>query len=40
MVYYDMKRHRLYGFEKSETKNKMYDAVLLSDNGAFIRIPF
>jgi len=38
MVYYDMKTHRLIGFESS--KNKMYNAILLSNTGKFIKIPF
>ena len=29
MVYYDMNNHRLLGFEASENKNKMYNAILL-----------
>jgi len=40
MVYYDMKTHKLFGFQKSETKNKMYDAILISDDGDFIGVPF
>jgi len=40
MVYYDMKTHRLLGFEKSQTKNKMYDAVLMSNDEKLFYIPF
>ena len=40
MVYYDMKTHKLIGFAKSETKNKMYDAILIFDDGNFINVPF
>jgi len=40
MVYYEMKNHRLLGFEASETKNKMYDAILISNTGQLIKVPF
>jgi len=40
MVYYNMNDYRLIGFEASENKNKMCNAVLLSNNGKVIRIPF
>jgi len=40
MSYYDMKNHKLLGFVRSETKNKMYDAILLSNDGDLINIPF
>jgi len=40
MVYYDMKNHRLLGFEASKTKNKMYDAILISNTGQLIKVPF
>ena len=35
-----MKNYQLIGFKSSETKNKMYDAILLDNNGKVIRIPF
>ena len=35
-----MNNHRLIGFEASENKNKMYNAILLSNTGNLIRIPF
>ena len=35
-----MKTHRLLGFEKSQTKNKMYDAVLMSYDEKLFYIPF
>ena len=35
-----MNDHRLVGFEASVNKNKVYNAVLLSNNGQVIRIPF
>jgi len=40
MVYYDMKTHKLFGFQKSETKNKMYDAILISGDGDLFDVPF
>jgi len=40
MVYYNMTNHRLLGFEASENKNKMYNAILLSNTGKLIKIPF
>ena len=40
MVYYDMKHHRLLCFKKSKTKNKMYDAVVLSDSNKMSLVPF
>ena len=35
-----MKNHKLIGFKASETKNKMYDAMLLSNTGNLIKVPF
>jgi len=35
-----MKNHRLLGFVQSETKNKMYHAILISDDGDLINVPF
>ena len=35
-----MKNYKLMGFKKSETKNKMYDAILLDNYGTFVRVPF
>ena len=35
-----MKTHKLLGFLPSETKNKMHDAILMSDDNKFINIPF
>jgi len=35
-----MKNHKLLGFVESETKNKMYDAILISNDGELINIPF
>jgi len=40
MVYYNIENHKLLGFKASETKNKMYDAILLSDTGKLIAVPF
>jgi hypothetical protein len=40
MVYYLIKEHTLEGFEKSNTKNKMYDAILRNSNGRKFRVPF
>jgi len=40
MGYYNMNNHRLLGFEASEKKNKMYNAILLSNTGSLIKIPF
>ena len=40
MVFYDIKNHKLLGFQASTTKNKMYDAILLSDKGKCIKVPF
>ena len=35
-----MKNHKFLGFKKSETKNKMYDAILLDNIGNLIKVPF
>lgn len=41
MVYYDMKNHILYGYEKSNRKNKKYNALLLKHgSNKLIRVPF
>ena len=40
MVYYDMKHHRMLCLKKSKTKNKMYDAVVLSDSNKMSLVPF
>jgi len=37
MVYYNMNNHRLVGFEASENKKKMYNAILLSNTGKLIK---
>jgi hypothetical protein len=41
MPYYSMKDYSLVDFEKSKTKNKKYDAILLNQsNNKTVRIPF
>lgn len=38
-MYYSIKDYKLIGFEKSKTKNKMYDAILLKENKKY-KVPF
>ena len=38
-MYYSKKDYKLIGFEKSKTKNKMYDAILLKGNKKY-KVPF
>ena len=41
MPYYSKKQYSLVDFEKSKTKNKKYDAILLNQaNNKTIKIPF
>ena len=40
MTFFDKKDYKLVGFEKSNQKNKMYNAVLMSKKGTYKRIPF
>tara|TARA_R110001632_G_scaffold230561_1_gene368155 strand:+ start:470 stop:763 length:294 start_codon:yes stop_codon:yes gene_type:complete len=41
MVYYSDREYRIIGYEKSNTNNKMYDAILQNKNtDRFIRVPF
>ena len=40
MTFWDKKDYKLVGFEKSERKNKMYNAVLKSKFGLYHRVPF
>jgi len=40
MAYYNMKNYILIGFKASETKNKMYDAILISNTGELIAVTF
>lgn len=38
-MYYSIKDYKLIGFEKSKTKNKMYNAILLKKNKKY-KVPF
>ena len=40
MTFWDKKYYKLVGFEKSERKNKMYNAILKSNIGSYHRVPF
>ena len=41
MVYYSKKEYKLIGYEKSERKGKMYNAILYNINtDRYIRVPF
>ena len=41
MVYYKKSDHKIFGFQKSKTKGKKYDALLLKTGSPkLIRIPF
>ena len=41
MPYYSKKQYKLLGFEKSNTKNKMYDAILHNKlHGKIKKVPF
>ena len=39
MTFWDKKDYKLVGFEKSERKNKMYNAILKSKFGLYHRVP-
>jgi hypothetical protein len=38
-MYYSMKKYKLFGYRKSRTKHKMYDAILIN-NGKKNIVPF
>ena len=41
MVYYKKSDHKIFGYQKSKTKGKMYDALLLKTGSPkLIRVPF
>ena len=40
MTFWVKKDYKLVGFEKSERKNIMYDAILKSKIGSYRRVPF
>ena len=40
MSYFNKKDYQLIGFEKSNRKNKMYNAILLSKNNTIKKLPF
>ena len=41
MVYYKKSDHKIFGFQKSKTTGKMYDALLLKTGSPkLIRVPF
>jgi hypothetical protein len=41
MTYYSKKDYKLCGYQKSNTKNKMYDALLMNkQTGKIIKVPF
>ena len=40
MTFYDMKKYKLIGFEKSKRKYKKYNAILISNEGIYETVPF
>ena len=40
MVYFDKKNYKLFGFQASKTKHKMYDAIIKSKLNKIYLIPF
>ena len=41
MPYYSKKDYKIFGYQRSKTKNKMYDALLLKKGSdKLIRVPF